>query len=130
MSTKKRTGCEIIFINFCLHFQAVSIASVLTDRTCILSNGTKNFRFSDHELIACSRGFTGWKNTNCSPSPHNQSLICQEKTLEGCDGGGVERAWRYLVNNSGGLVSGGPHNSEYVIRICNTGLNFDFDKTT
>ncbi|KAK7602749.1 hypothetical protein V9T40_006723 [Parthenolecanium corni] len=68
----------------CWAFGAVESMS---DRVCIHSNGTKNFRFSADDLVSCCK--------NCG---------------QGCNGGFPGAAWQYWVEE--GIVSGGPYGSE------------------
>ncbi|OXA63841.1 Cathepsin B [Folsomia candida] len=90
--------------------QAVAIASTLTDRHCIASNGTSNFRFSDQDLLACSRHYTGWTSKICTG--RGQRRLCAPRPLSGCEGGSMGLAWKYLTNSSNGIVSGGHYKSD------------------
>lgn len=73
------------------HFlQAFGAVESMSDRVCIHSNGTKNFRFSADDLVSCCM--------NCG---------------QGCNGGFPGAAWEYWVEE--GIVSGGPYGSEQVI---------------
>lgn len=70
----------------CWAFGAVE---AMSDRVCIHSNSTINFRFSSEDLVSCCHtcGF-------------------------GCNGGFPGAAWSYWVSK--GLVSGGPYGSDQV----------------
>ncbi|XP_021963793.1 cathepsin B [Folsomia candida] len=94
----------------CLSCWAVAIASTLTDRHCIASNGTSNFRFSDQDLLACSRHYTGWTSKICTG--RGQRRLCAPRPLSGCEGGSMGLAWKYLTNSSNGIVSGGHYKSD------------------
>lgn len=61
---------------------AVAAVSAMTDRICIISNGTRNFYFSAEDVLSCCR--------NCG---------------SGCNGGVLVRAWSYSRRK--GVVSGG-----------------------
>lgn len=80
----------------CWAFGAVE---AMTDRTCIKSNGTKNFHFSAEDLMTCCKGECG----------------------NGCNGGYPAGAWQYW--ESKGIVSGGQYNTSegcqpYQIKAC------------
>ncbi|XP_063825435.1 cathepsin B-like [Ostrinia nubilalis] len=66
---------------------AVSAVSAMTDRTCIRSNGTRNFYFSVEDVLSCCH--------NCGP---------------GCGGGVLWKAWMYSKRQ--GVVSGGGYGSQ------------------
>ncbi|OXA61321.1 cathepsin B [Folsomia candida] len=95
----------------CLSCWAVAIASTLTDRYCIHSNGTSNFRFSDQDLLGCGSKYTGWTSEICTGRGHRR--LCAPFPLSGCQGGSIGAAWKYLTNSSLGLVSGGWYKSDY-----------------
>jgi len=67
---------------------AVAAVTVMSDRSCIASNGTENFQYSIENLLACSDGYF----------------------VGDCDGGYIDEAFNYWVGS--GIVSGGPYNSE------------------
>lgn len=68
--------------------QAVSSASVFTDRLCIASKGQFNGQLSAAELMSCTRDD------------------------EGCGGGNVMQAFKFLETH--GIVTGGDYNSHEV----------------
>jgi len=79
----------------CWAFGAVE---AMTDRTCIKSNGTKQFHYSAEDLMTCCR--------ECG---------------NGCNGGFPAGAWEFWQHD--GIVSGGPYNSStgcqpYLIKAC------------
>lgn len=63
---------------------ALSVVAAMTDRVCILSNGTENFHFSAEDLLTCSQH-------------------------DGCQGGDSYASWHYWVTV--GIVSGGNYGS-------------------
>ncbi|MGJ2421404.1 C1 family peptidase, partial [Salmonella enterica subsp. enterica serovar Paratyphi A] len=77
---------------------AVGAVSVMSDRACIHSNGTANFRYSTEDMISCC-GSCGF----------------------GCDGGWLEPSFSFWQKT--GVVSGGRYNSKegcrpYTIAEC------------
>lgn len=74
---------------FLCTFQAVSVATTISDRICIHSNGKLQPEISGRHLMTCSRGY-------------------------GCYGGGPFIAWAYW--KSDGLVTGGSYGSKVVSR--------------
>ena len=74
------------YLNLIHSFQATAAAEVITDRTCIFSNGTINFHYSIEDLISC----------------------CEE-CGDGCNGGHPEAALLHWITI--GVVSGGPYHS-------------------
>jgi len=80
---------------------AFATVETITDRFCIASKGTKNFRFSAENLVSCC----GILN------------LCGF----GCNGGYPPMAWRYFKRK--GIVSGGPYGSNqgcqpYLLQPC------------
>lgn len=93
--TKKRY-LQFNFCSFSRYFshtywtlQAVSVASAISDRVCIHSNGTRQTEISSKNLMACD-----------------------QNVADGCEGGVPFYAWLYW--RSDGLVSGGPYGSKVV----------------
>lgn len=70
--------------------QAVAAVEAMSDRVCIHSNGTKNFRYSSEDMLSC-----------CD--------ICGF----GCSGGLTGAAWHYWVKS--GIVSGGSYGTKQVM---------------
>lgn len=77
-----------MFINY---FQAISVASVASDRVCIHSEGKLQPVFSAHQLVTC---------------------IPKSDYCHGCYGGFHYSAWVYWRDH--GLVTGGYYNSTLV----------------
>jgi len=74
----------------CRSSYAVAVASAVSDRICIQSNGTKNPIMSAQQIISCC-------------------YLCGF----GCDGGSLFESWDYYRRH--GFVSGGDYNSNQVL---------------
>jgi hypothetical protein len=75
---------------------ALSTSLLMTDRLCIASNGTDNFRFSAEELLTCC--------PSCNER-RDSPITCE-------NGGNAAKALIHWVRN--GVVSGGSFQSEEV----------------
>lgn len=73
-----------------IFFQAISVASVISDRICIHSDGKVQPKISARNLLAC------------------------DQVSYGCRGGVIPHAFSYWIQN--GLVTGGPYESD-IVRI-------------
>lgn len=81
--------CVISCYFYCLSPQAFGAVEAMSDRVCIASKGKNKVHLSAEDMLTC----------------------CAE-CGDGCNGGELEPAWNYWVEN--GLVSGGNYNSNEV----------------
>lgn len=90
---KKWTNCPSISYIYnqgnCDSSYAISVASAVSDRICIHSNGTKNPIMSAQHIISCC-------------------YLCGH----GCNGGSSSESWNFFRRH--GFLSGGDYNSKQV----------------
>uniref|UniRef100_V5G6P4 Cathepsin B n=1 Tax=Anoplophora glabripennis TaxID=217634 RepID=V5G6P4_ANOGL len=86
----------------CASCWAVAAVGAMADRICIHSNGEKKVKVSAQDLLTCCTG------------------------SQGCDGGWMDVAWQYWIDN--GIVSGGLYGETdgcraYSVEPCNHRIN-------